>query len=162
MKSFRLHSSLHLLLLIWCVLFSAAASAQEPFVLNLSRTTPGTAELSFTREAGYYYRLEESPNLLTGFSAASAWMLGDDSLAAWSIQYSVGSAPGGSGGTTAGSDTFDLYPFSNGKTLITWTDSTETRYRAIVAQDYLSLPPLLLVPGTETSVRLFLLVGHVA
>ena len=40
---------------LFCFLLLAVASAQTQFVLNLSPVSPGSAQLQFTRAAGFYY-----------------------------------------------------------------------------------------------------------
>ena len=81
---------------------------------------------------------------------------------AWTIHYPTSPASsGGESGATSGY-AFTLYPFpspNNGKTLVTWTDSGETRFRVLVAANYSTLPPLVIVPGSGTTPAVLLLVG---
>ena len=155
MKLFRLHFA-------FCFLLLAVLSAPAQFVLHLSPVSPGSAQLQFMRASSYYYLLEESADLKAGFTAASGWMLGDDGLVTWPIHYNVSPpSSGGSGGTVL-VDTFALYPFNNGKTLVTWSDIAGTMYRVLVVQDYSTLPPLVSLPGSATVSSLLLLVGDLA
>ena len=138
-------------------------------MLKLSPLSPGSAQLQFTRAPGYYYRLEKSTDLLsvTGFAPVSGWMFGDDASFTWPIQYSTGSpasggSNGGSGSNALSLAAFDLYPFDNGKTLAAWSDSAGTRYKALVSENYASLPPIVIVPGDSNTSALFLLVGNIA
>ena len=143
---------------------AAFTSALAQFTLDLSPVSPGSAQLQFSRTAGYYYRLEKSTDLHSGFVEAGGWMVGDDSLVTWPIHYSVSPPSNGGSETTALSDTFTLFPFSNGKTLVTWVDVAGTRYSTLIVQNYSTLPPLLSLPGsTATATRsLMLLAGVLA
>ena len=155
MKTFRIFLFLSFLQFI-----VPLASAQ--FTLNVFPVAGGSAQLEFTRDVGYYVSLEEASDLKGTFTAASGWMLGDDLLVSWPIHFSVSSTSGNSGGTTATLDTFSLYPFGNGKTLVTWSDSGGVRYSALVVQDYSTLPPLMVIPGSANNGSLMLLVGALA
>ena len=57
---------------------------------------------------------------------------------------------------------FTVYPFVNGKSLVTWNDSEGTLQRALVAQNYSALPPLLTLAGSQTTPYLTLLLGNLA
>ena len=149
---------------ILCVLalFAIGISAYAQFTLNVRPVAPGTAELSFTREARYYYCLESSGDLNGTFVPASGWMLGDGLSTTWNLNFPAVPSSGGGGTVTAAENTFSLYPFGNGRTLVTWTDQTDSRFSAIVAQDYSALPPIVIVPGSATTPGTFLLVGRIA
>lgn len=62
---------------------------------------------------------------------------------------------------------FSLYPFGSAstgdvaKTLVTWTDASDTRYRVLVTADYSALPPLVNVPGSGTLPYVLLLSGRI-
>ena len=73
MNPFRL---IHTLLAL-CI---ATVSARAEFTLDISPVAPGTGVLGFTLEPDFYYRLEISGSLTTGFAPASGWMLGNGSL----------------------------------------------------------------------------------
>ena len=121
-------------LLLVLGLLLAAGSARAEFTLRLQPGDPGTMSLQFTLAPGYYYSLERSPDLLTGYTQASGWMLGNDNIepVSWPIHYPT--SPSAGGGTAGGStDTFALYPFPENKTLVTWEDFSATRYRALIA-----------------------------
>ncbi len=147
---------------IFSLLLFASVSALAEFTLNLSPVSPGAAVLEFTRAPGYYYCLESSGNLDGTFAPASGWMMGDGLLATWPLTYPTSPANGGGGTATASSDNFTLYPFDNGKTLVTWKDPAGAPYSALVVQNYATLPPLINVPGSATTPSLFLLMGRVA
>ena len=146
--------------LLWLVVGVAAVSARAQFALNLSPLSPGTLELRFTRALGYYYCLEKSGNLVSGFTQASGWMLGDGNLVTWPVQFPT-SPPSNGDGAVASGDTFSLYPFDNGKTLVTWNDQAGAQYTALIVEDDSFLPPLLSVPATGTASGLLLLVGNI-
>ena len=99
-------------------LFFVSISAQAEFTLDLMPVFPGVAALQFFRAPGYYYCLESSADLTSGFVPASGWLLGDGATATWPLIFPTSPATGGTSTTTAG-DTFSLYPFHNGKTLVT-------------------------------------------
>ena len=143
-------------------LFLATISARGQFTLELHPVSPGTGELRFTLEPGYYHRLENSGNLATGFSPASGWMLGNGNEVTWPIHYPTSSTSSGVGTAVAAGDTFSLYPFPNGKTLVTWTDLADARYSVLVADNYSALPPTVVVPENGTVPSAMLLVGHIA
>ncbi len=147
---------------VFSLLLFASLSALAEFTLNLSPVSPGAAELKFTRTPGYYYCLESSGSLTGTFAPASGWMMGDGLLATWPLTYPTSPATGGGGTATASSDTFTLYPFDSGKTLVTWKDPAGVPYSALVVQNYATLPPLINVPGSATTPSLFLLVGRIA
>jgi len=149
------------LAVVFLAFLASVVAASADFTLDLNPVSAGTAELRFTREPGYYYCLEQSTDLDTGFTQASGWMLGDGNLVTWPIQYNV-TPPSGGGASSAGSYTFTLFPFSNGKTLVSWFDGMGTRYNALVAEDYTELPPIIIVPGDETKPELSLLIGQLS
>ena len=140
----------------------AGISAQAQFTLDIRPVAPGTGKLRFTLDSGYYYCLESSGDLTGSFAPASGWMFGSGNEMAWTIHYPTSPASsGGESGATSGY-AFTLYPFpspNNGKTLVTWTDSSETRFRVLVAANYSTLPPLVIVPGNGTTPAVLLLVG---
>ena len=101
---------------ICLALILASLSARAEFTLELVHIAPGAGELrSSILEPSFYYRLEGSGNLSTGFTPASGWMLGDGNPVTWPALYPV-NPPAGTGGppVTAG-DIFSIYPFDNGK-----------------------------------------------
>ena len=115
-------------------LLLASVSARAQFTLDIQPVSSGAGQLRFTLEPGYYYCLESSGDLLTAFAQASGWMLGNGTVATWPLNYPTGPVCGGSG-VVAASDTFSLYPFENGKTVVSWRDLADVRYNAIVAGD---------------------------
>ena len=73
----------------------------------------------------------------------------------------MGPAASGGGTGTAGGETFSLYPFTNGKTLVAWGDDSTAHGSALLEENYVELPPLLTVPATAMGNALMLLVGRV-
>ena len=142
-------------------LFFASISAQAEFTLDLMPVAPGVAALQFFRAPGYYFCLESSADLTSGFVPASGWMLGDGATATWPLTFPTSPATGGTSTTTAG-DTFSLYPFHNGKTLVTWRDPADSRFSVLVAQDYSALPPIVVVSENASVPNAMLLVGRIA
>lgn len=144
-------------------LLSAAVSAHAQFTLDLVPVSAGAANLTFKLESDFYYSLEKSDSLSSGFTSASGWMLGDGTLVTWPVHYPTApaSSSGGSAVLATG-DTFSVYPFANGKTLVTWDGSGGTLPRALIAQDYSTLPPLLTLHGSQTTPYLTLLLGNLA
>ena len=59
------------------LLIRGAGGSQAQFTLGIRPVAPGTGELCFTLEPGYYYCLESSGDFTGTFSPASSWMLGD-------------------------------------------------------------------------------------
>ena len=114
-------------------------SARAQFTLDLTPASPGTGALTFTLEQGFFYSVEGSTDL-TAFTPLSGWMLGDGSEVAWPIHYPISPA---SNPATAGAtrDVFSIYPFANGKSLVTWDGSGGTLRRALIEQDFTALPP---------------------
>jgi hypothetical protein len=107
-----------------CVcLMAIATPAPAQFILNLSSTAPGTAQLSFSSEPGYYYCLESSTNLDTGFAPASGWLVGDGTAIAWDLHYVTSQPASGNPAQPGSTIAFSFYPFPNQKTLVTWTDA---------------------------------------
>ena len=143
------------------VLHLAGVSAPAQFTLDIQPVSSGAGQLRFTLEPDYYYRLESSGDLLTAFAQASGWMLGNGTVATWPLNYPTGPVSGGSS-VVAASDTFSLYPFANGRTVVSWRDLADVRYNAIVTQDYTALPPTVEVPESETTPGTMLLVGRIA
>ena len=88
-------------------------------------------------------------------------MFGSGNEAASTIHYPTSPASGGGGSGATAWYGFTLYPFDNGKTLVTWTDSSDARFRALVATDYSALPPLVTVPGSGTAPGVLLLLGGI-
>lgn len=156
-------------LVLWIGFGLATMSVVAQFTLHLGPVfpaTPGQAEITFTREPGYYYCLESSPDLDGTFTQASAWIVGDGLPKTWPLTYPISPATGG-GGQVTPTTTFSLYPFAeNGKTLVSWRDASDTRYSAIVTRNYTTppniLPPTLIVPENGPAPGLFLLVGRIA
>ena len=148
---------------IWSMFLLALASANAQFTLEIVPVSPGSANLVFRLDSGFYFSLEKSDSLSSGYTPASGWMLGNGTLVTWPIHYptSPASSDGGSG-TTATGDTFSVYPFDNGGTLVTWNGSSGALHRALIAQDYSGLPPLLTLSGSETAPYLTLLLGSLA
>lgn len=113
------------------------------------------------RASGYYYCLESSSSLLGSFTQASGWMLGDGNAVTWPIHFPTSPASSGGGAGAASGDIFSLYPFDNGKTLVTWNDPAGAQYSALIVEDYSFLPPLVTIPATATAGSLILLVGNI-
>ena len=151
--------------LIFCricsILFLAILSAQAQFTLGFAPVSPGTGALHFTLESGFYYCLESSGDLVGGFAPVSGWMLGDGSPVTWPVHYPTSPVVGGETTVPAG-DAFTLFPFTNGKTLVTWTGFAEARYSVLVAQDYSALPPIVVVPESAPLPSVMLLAGRIA
>ena len=154
MKSFRLHFT------IW-FLFLATVSARAEFTLRIAPVAPGTGAITFTLEEDFFYSVEGSADLTAGFAPMSGWMLGDGSEVTWPIHYPTSPASSPATAATTG-DVFTVYPFANGKSLVTWDASGGTLRRALIAQDYSALPPLLTLSGSETTPYLTLLLGSLA
>ena len=89
-------------------------------------------------------------------------MLGNGMPATWPIHYPASPSSSGGGTGVAAGDAFALYPFPNGKTLVTWNDLGAGHHSALIAEDYSFLPPLVNVPSTPTTGSLMLLVGNLA
>ena len=140
----------------------ASLSAEAEFTLDISPVAPGTGVLGFTLEPNFYYRLEISGTLTTGFAPASGWMLGNGSPVTWPIHYPTNPSASGGGAPVAAGDTFSLYPFENGKALVTWSGPADARYSVLVAQDYSALPPTVVVPENGTMPSSMLLAGRIA
>ena len=149
-------------LFVWMTLLLAALPTHAQFTLNLSPVSPGSAQLQFTREPGYYYSLESTRDLTTTYTPASGWMMGDGLPATWPLHYPINPAASGGSTSITSSDTFSLYPFENGKTLVTWKDLSDTRYSALITEDDSTLPPTVVVPSNATAPGMFLLIGRVA
>lgn len=142
-------------------LLGATVFAHAQFTLDLVPVSPGAANLVFRLEPGFYFSLEKCDSLSSGFTPVSGWMLGDGTLVTWPIHYPTSSTSSTTTAATTG-DTFSVYPFTNGKTLVTWEGSGGALHRALIAQDYSTLPPLLNLPGSQTTPYLTLLLGNLA
>ena len=106
-------------LLLWIGFGLTSLPAHAQFTLGLHPVSPGEAALTFTREFGYYYSLESTPDLTSTFAASSGWLAGDGLPMPWSLHYPVNPSSGGGNPVNSNLDTFSLYPFDNGKTLVT-------------------------------------------
>ncbi len=143
-------------------LLTLVVSVRGQFTLEIVPVSPGTGQLGFTLFPGYYYCLEKSGDLAVGFHPASGWMLGDGNPVTWPVHYPASPASSGGGTAVPAGDTFSLYPFANGKTLVTWTGPADARYSTLVVQDYSALPPTVVVPENGTVPSALLLVGRIA
>ena len=156
MNPFRL---IHTLLFL-CI---AAISSRAQFTLDIRPVSPGTGELKFTLEPDFYYQVEGSYSLTSPFAPMSGWMLGDGSEVTWPIHYPASASSGsGSPAPLASAETFSVYPFANGKTLVTWDGFTAVPSAVLIEDDYTFLPPLLTRPATATTGSLTLLLGALA
>ncbi len=136
-------------------------SAQAQFTLDLRPIAPGAGELRFTLNPGYYYCLESSGDLTGTFAPASGWMLGNGLLKTWTLNYPTNPAAGGGGTGATGGEVFSLFPFTNGKTLVTWFGPAEARFSVLMAADYAGLPPFVNVPGSGSAPYVLLLSGRI-
>ena len=143
--------------------FAVVVSAHAQFTLQIVPISPGTGAITFTLEPGFFYSVDSTPSLAAPVTPMSGWMLGNGTLVTWPIHYPTSPASSGGGsGITAIGDTFTIYSFDNGKSLVTWDASGGTLSRALIAQDFSTLPPLLTLPGSQTTPYLALLLGNLA
>ncbi len=87
-------------------------------------------------------------------------MLGNGLLKTWTLNYPTSPAAGGGGSGATGGDVFSLFPFANGKTLVTWFGPAEARFSVLVAGNYSGLPPFVNVPGSGPVPSVLLLSGR--
>ncbi len=98
-------------LFVLSLLAAGLVSARAQFTLGLRPVSPGTGELRFTLDPGYYYCLESSGDLTGSFAPASGWMLGNGGEAAWTIHYPTSPTAGGGGSRGRGGVWVFALPF---------------------------------------------------
>ena len=150
-------------IIICCLLICCPRKtlAQEDFVLHLVPGNSGVAELQFEGAPGWYYSLEQAQSLTAAFSTASGWIAGYGQTASWLIYCPIQQEAAPESEGTVG-ETFTLYPFGHGSTLVTWPAADGTLHRVYIAQDLSGLPPLLTLPEIEGSPAMLLLFGAIS